>query len=104
MTDQAAGLQPGITQSTVTVSGILEADGKEYSQDLEIPHKLGTADGVVVGTAYKLFSQMGGMMIDSEGGLDLYPASKFKAPFKFRLKSIVLTNATGTKPGAIQLR
>ena len=100
MTEIAAS----VSQSIVTVSAILDSDGQEYSQDLTIPHKAGTADSVIVGTAYRLFAQMGGLLLDSEGGLDFYDARAFRAPFKFRLKSIVLTNASGAKPGAIQLR
>jgi len=95
----------GQTQTTVAITGILH-DGTELTKDIMIPHKAGLPDANILAGGYNILQQMGGLLMDTEGGLDFYPASQFKGPFKLRLKHIIVTNATGAslKAGAIQLR
>lgn len=99
------GVAVGMTEHTVEISGVLH-DGTQITKEVVIPHKAGLADAKIIAGGYNILQQMGGLLIDSEGGLDFYPASLFKSPFKIRLKHIIVTNASGKalRDGAIQLR
>ena len=79
---------PASTQ--VEVSAVLEETGETLTCEFTINHPSGTADGMIVATALNQFKQVGGILKDSEGGLDYYMASKFKMPFKLRTKKILM--------------
>ena len=79
---------PASTQ--VEVSAVLEETGETITCEFKIDHPSGFPEAGIIATALSQFKQVGGILKDSEGGLDYYMASKFKMPFKLRTKKILM--------------
>jgi hypothetical protein len=77
-------------RSVVVVSGKLP-NGEEVFQELELGHDPGTPSSVLIGNAFAIIRQVGGLSTDSadKSSLDFYPLSKFDK-VNFTVKNVQL--------------
>lgn len=80
--------------TVVEVSGVLEETGETLTTDISIGHPSGIAEGQILAAAWQQFKQLGGILKDVPGvGMTFYMASKFKAPFTFTTKKIMMVGS-----------